>query len=96
MIEFQRFPALTSEDHEATVTIASGTVIIHDGKVVLVRSGSEPWKVPGGSSLDGESFKETCIREVKEAVGLDIEIISEPFIYSFTRYDKEREIISMR
>lgn len=60
--------------------IASGPVIIEDGKVLLNKekkeTGITPWLFPGGKmeSLD-ISLEEACEREVKEEMGIDIEII---------------------
>lgn len=61
--------------------IASGPVIIENNKVLLVQHGdSGKWKFPGGT-LEEEDFKDkntlekVCHREVKEELGLDIEII---------------------
>lgn len=71
--------------------IASGPVIIEDGKVLLNRHGhkDEPnakkeqtfWKFPGGRIEDFDftnelnSLEEACKREVKEEMELEIEII---------------------
>ena len=60
--------------------IASGPVIIEDGKVLLNKeikeSGITPWFFPGG---EVESFdinlEEACKREAREEVGIDVEII---------------------
>ena len=60
--------------------IASGPVIIEDGKVLLNKeikeSGITPWFFPGG---EVESFdinlEEACKREAREEVGINVEII---------------------
>lgn len=38
------------------------------------------WTLPGGGLEDGESFEEAVIREVKEEVNLDVEVLS--FLFS--------------
>jgi len=60
--------------------IASGPAIIENGKVLLNREqkpdGETPWMFPGGEVEDFDtSLEEACHREVKEEMGIDIEII---------------------
>ncbi|MCL5433034.1 MAG: NUDIX hydrolase [Patescibacteria group bacterium] len=44
----------------------------------------EKWQFPGGTIEFGEHPKDTTVREVKEELGIDIDILSEtPFIHSF-------------
>ncbi len=57
-----------------------GAIIIREGKILLVKRGSEPgknkWSIPGGIVELGEKVKNTVIREVKEETNLDIEVHS--------------------
>ncbi|MBP6859293.1 MAG: NUDIX hydrolase [Candidatus Magasanikbacteria bacterium] len=60
--------------------IASGPVIIEDGKVLLNREqkeyGSSLFMIPGGIVDDFSiPLEETCKREVKEELGIEIKII---------------------
>jgi ADP-ribose pyrophosphatase YjhB (NUDIX family) len=60
--------------------IASGPVIIENNKVLLTREykpdGISPWMFPGGEVENFDtSLEETCRREVKEEMGIKIEII---------------------
>jgi len=60
--------------------IASGPVIIEDNKVLLNREhkpeGISPWMFPGGEVEDFDaSLEDACRREVKEEMGIDVEII---------------------
>lgn len=60
--------------------IASGPVIIENGKVLLNRenkeNGTTPWMFPGGEVENFDAtLEEACRREVKEEMGIDIEII---------------------
>lgn len=57
--------------------IAAGPVIIEDGKVLLNKHGDDAfWKFPGGRVEDFDiSLEETARREVKEEMGLDVELI---------------------
>lgn len=62
--------------------ICSGPVIIEDNKVLLVKEqksyGITPWLFPGGKAEPGETNPiETCKREVKEELGIEIDIIKQ-------------------
>ncbi len=55
-----------------------GVIVIHWGKVLLVKRGHEParglWSVPGGVVELGEPIREAAKREVREECGLEVEI----------------------
>lgn len=59
------------------IFIVSGPVIIEEGKVLLDKHGDDNfWKFPGGKVKDfQETLEETCRREVKEELGIEVEII---------------------
>jgi len=61
--------------------VGVGAVIMHEGKLLLVKRGVEPakgkWSIPGGVVELGEMVRDAVIREVKEECGLDIEIVKE-------------------
>ena len=59
--------------------VAQGPVIIENNKVLLVKEqksyGVTPWVFPGGKAEPNETDPiETCKREVKEELGIKIEI----------------------
>jgi ADP-ribose pyrophosphatase YjhB (NUDIX family) len=49
-------------------------VVIHEGRVLLVRRGKEPlkgrWVVPGGTVELGETLEDAVVREVREETGI--------------------------
>ncbi len=52
-----------------------GCIIINNGKVLLVYEKNRNfWGFPKGHMEEGETEIETALREVKEEVGLDVEI----------------------
>lgn len=73
---------------KAKFIIASGPVIIENNKVLLNRHGhgddqdeneKKYWKFPGGRieqiDISSDALENACKREVKEEMGIDIEII---------------------
>ena len=60
-----------------TPLVSVGAVVVHEGRVLLVRRGSEPlkghWTLPGGVLEVGETLVEGVVREVREETGLLVE-----------------------
>ena len=56
-----------------------GGVVIFRGKILLLyknyKNKYEGWVLPKGTVEEGEEFKDTTIREVKEETGVDAQII---------------------
>ena len=69
------------------IIIASGPVIVEDGKVLLNQHGdTEFWKFCGGKVEDFETdLIENARREVKEEMGIDIEILDETPFFLHTK-----------
>ncbi len=57
--------------------IGVGAVVVHEGRVLLIRRGKEPmkgrWTLPGGALELGETLLEGTVREVQEETGLVVE-----------------------
>src|SRR4029079_13631963 len=55
-------------------SVGVGCVLIHDGRVLLVRRGKEPlrgrWVIPGGTVELGETLEEALVREIQEETAL--------------------------
>jgi len=58
--------------------VAVGAVIVHDGRLALVRRAHEPgagrWSLPGGRVEAGETLYEAVVREVAEETGLAVAV----------------------
>ncbi len=64
-----------------TTYIVAGVVIKNDGKYLLVqenRPGTEvhgKWNLPAGRVNEGDTIEATAIKEAKEEIGFDVELI---------------------
>lgn len=70
-----------------------GAVLIHEGRVLLIRRGKEPlrgrWVVPGGTVELGETLEEALVREVEEETGLVVK--PREIVAVFDRIQRESE-----
>ena len=79
------------------IIIASGPVIVENNKVLLNKHGEDNfWKFCGGRVEDYEfNLKKAAKREVKEEMGLEIEILdNEPYIF-YTEKDMDNSKVSV-
>ena len=69
----------------AKVTVGCAALLYKEGepKVLLVRrSDNGQWCLPSGHLDAGESVREACVREVREEIGLEVEVESLLGLYS--------------
>ena len=72
---------MTAGDREypARPVVGVGGVVIRDGRVLIVRRGTEPlrgcWSIPGGTLEIGETIEEGVRREMREETGLEVRVL---------------------
>lgn len=54
-----------------------GCIVMHKDKVLLVKHNKGHWDFPKGHVEDGETEKQTAIREVKEETNVNVQILSD-------------------
>jgi 8-oxo-dGTP diphosphatase len=70
--------AKDSREYPERPIVGVGAVILHEGKVVLVKRRYEPlagrWSLPGGALELGETLEEGVAREIEEETGLKVAV----------------------
>ena len=79
------------------IIIAAGPVIVENNKVLLNKHGDDGfWKFCGGRLEDFESdVKDAAKREVKEEMGLEIEILDEQPYFFYTEKELDGASVSV-
>jgi len=69
----------SSREYPERPVVGVGGVVIHDGRALIVRRGSEPlkgqWSIPGGTLELGETLAEGVARELQEETGLEVRVL---------------------
>jgi ADP-ribose pyrophosphatase YjhB (NUDIX family) len=59
-------------------TLGASVVLVEDGRLLLVRhSYRRDWSTPGGFLRKGEQPADAAVREVREELGLDVEVLTD-------------------
>ncbi len=82
--------------------VGVGGVVIEDGRVLLIRRGSEPlkghWSIPGGTLEVGETLAQGLVREMQEETGLQVRVgeLIEVFERIFPAGDSKTGVANVR
>ncbi len=78
---------------------SSDSVVIHNGKILLIKRATKPfkgfWTLPGGIMDSGETIEQTAIREVLEETGAKVKIEKMVGVYSGPKRDPRGTSLSV-
>ena len=67
-------PTTSLSSNRPSVRTAAGAILFHADRLLIVKpTYRDYWMFPGGQSVPNESPRQTCRREIREELGLDIE-----------------------
>jgi 8-oxo-dGTP diphosphatase len=88
--------ALPPRRYPPRPVVGVGAVIVHGGRVVLIRRKYEPlagqWSLPGGTLELGESLEAGVAREIREETGLEVEVGPVVDVFDRILLDAERRV----
>jgi len=69
---------MTTRRYPDRPIVAVGAIVVDKGRVLMARRGKEPsyglWSVPGGAVHLGEDLKTAARREIREELGIEVEL----------------------
>jgi len=76
--------------------VGVGAVVVHEGRVLLVKRGVAPskglWAVPGGALELGETLQQGAEREILEETGVTIRAREPVYTFDFFERDQDRRV----
>ncbi|HOW57265.1 MAG TPA: NUDIX hydrolase [Smithellaceae bacterium] len=76
--------------------VGVGAIVIHEGKVLLVKRGVEPsrglWAIPGGTLHLGETLQDCAAREIFEETGITIQVGKCIYVFDYFERDEKGKI----
>ncbi len=87
---------MTSRRYPNRPIVAVGAIVVEKGRVLMARRGKEPsyglWSVPGGAVHLGEDLKTAARREIREELGIEVELTDVSEIMERVTRDAEGRI----
>jgi len=81
---------------EGKFIVASGPVIIEDGKLLVTNEGKDNfYKIPEGKIKKGESLEQTCLRELEEETGFKCRVIKKLLTMKLDKKSGTREKVKI-
>ena len=82
----------SSREYPERPVVGVGGVVIHEGRTLLIRRGSEPlrgeWSIPGGTLELGETLAEGVARELREETGVEVRVLGQIEVFERIFTDK--------
>ena len=78
--------------YPAGPSVGVGAIVIHEGKILLVKRGVDPgkglWAIPGGTLRLGETLRECAAREILEETGITIAVGECVYVFDLIERDE--------
>ena len=88
--------SLNANTYPAWPRVGAGAIIIHEGKILLVKRGVEPgkglWAIPGGTLRLGETLRECAAREILEETGITVAVGECVYVFDLIERDEGGKI----
>lgn len=82
--------------YPALPRVGVGAMVVHDGKILLVKRGASPgkglWAIPGGTLRLGETLKACAAREILEETGVTIAVGECIYVFDAIERDEAGKI----
>jgi ADP-ribose pyrophosphatase len=84
--------SLNANTYPTEPRVGVGAIVIHEGKILLVKRGVEPgkdlWAIPGGTLRLGETLRECAAREILEETGITIAVGECVYVFDLIERDE--------
>ena len=68
-------------------------IVLVNNKIVLLKNERQEWELPGGKIEENESAEQCAIREVKEELAIDVQIVSLVDVWMYDIQGKVKVLI---